>query len=149
MHNNNKNICIVGIGNTLRSDDSVGVYICHRLKKYEAPVTIITTHQLDITMAEKLSTFDVVIFVDAAVNESSFSFQLLEDSPVQPTSSSHGISAAMLAALAKKLFVTGTQFYVCAVGAEHFEMGNRLSEKTKQHADEAAALLLKWIKANR
>lgn len=76
MHNPNKNICIAGIGNTLRSDDSVGIYICNWLKKHEAPATILTTHQLDITMAETLSLFDVVIFIDAAVNESSWSFTL-------------------------------------------------------------------------
>lgn len=149
MHNPNKNICIAGIGNTLRSDDSVGIYICNWLKKHEAPATILTTHQLDITMAETLSLFDVVIFIDAAVNESSWSFTLLENDPGQLSSSLHGISAAMLAALTKQLFTTGTQFYVCAVGATHFEMGSHLSEKTKQHALEAAALLLKWIKANR
>ncbi len=145
MGSNQHSTCIVGVGNTLRSDDSVGAYICHLLKKQNAPVTIITTHQLDIAMAETISKFDVVVFVDAAVNEDEFSFQPLNDAVHQPQSSSHQINAAMLASLARQLFGAATQFYLCAVSATNFEMGSRLSEKTKQHANAAAAMLLKWI----
>lgn len=145
MGSNQRSICIVGVGNTLRSDDSVGAYICHLLKKHNAPVTIITTHQLDIAMTETISKFDVVVFVDAAINEDEFSFYPLNDTVHQPQSSSHHINAAMLASLARQLFGATTQFYLCAVGATNFELGSRLSEKTKQHANAAAAMLLKWI----
>jgi Ni,Fe-hydrogenase maturation factor len=54
----------------------------------------------------------------------------------------------MLASLAHQLFTASTTFYLCAIGASNFEMGSTLSEKTKQHAIAAAAMLLKWIKAN-
>ena len=140
--------CIVGIGNTLRSDDSAGAYVCRLLKKQQVPVTIITTQQLDIAMVEDLSKFDTVVFIDAAVDETAFSFQPLHTTPQQPQSSSHHINAAMLASLAKQLFATSTQFYLCAIGATNFEIGTTLSEKTKQHANDAAAMLLNWIKTN-
>jgi hydrogenase maturation protease len=146
--NNNTNTCIVGIGNTLRSDDSVGAYVCRLLKKQQVAATIITTQQLDIAMVEDLSKFKAVIFIDAAVNEEEFSFQLLTQTDQQPQSSSHHINAAMLASLAHQLFTASTTFYLCAIGASNFEMGSTLSEKTKQHAIAAAAMLLKWIKAN-
>lgn len=148
MSNDKKKIGIIGIGNTLRSDDSAGAYVCRLLKKQQVPVTIITTQQLDIAMVEDLSKFDTVIFIDAAIDETAFSFQHLHTTPQQPQSSSHHINAAMLASLAKQLFATSTQFYLCAIGATNFEMGTTLSEKTKQHASDAAAMLLNWIKAN-
>jgi hydrogenase maturation protease len=148
MNTSIKSTCIIGIGNSLRSDDGAGAYICSLLEEKKLPVTIITTHQLDIGMVEELSKFDRVIFVDAAANETQFSFQLLNTLSQQLQSSSHHINTAMLASLAKQLFAAPTQFYLCAVGASHFEMGSSLSEKTKYNATEAAAMLSKWIQSN-
>ncbi len=144
-----RNTCIVGIGNTLRSDDGVGAYTCQLLKEKNLPaVIIITTQQLDISMAEELSKFDSVIFIDASLQEETISFQslLVKDNP--PQSFSHHINAAMLVSLARQLFLTDTRFYICAIGAHNFEMGTRLSEKTIHNAAEAASLLAEWIQHN-
>ena len=148
MSSNKKSICIIGIGNTLRSDDGAGAYVCSLIEEKKIPVTIITTQQLDIGMVEDLAKFDAVIFIDVAVNETQFSFQLLNTHNQQLQSSSHHINTTMLASVAKQLFATTTQFYLCAVGATHFEMGSSLSEKTKHNAVEAAAMLTKWILLN-
>ena len=148
MSSDKKKIGIIGIGNTLRSDDGAGAYVCSLLEEKNLPATAIITQQLDIAMAEEFAKFDIVILVDAAANETAFSFEPLHTTPQQPQSSSHHINAAMLAGLAKQLFATKTQFYLCAIGATNFEMGTTLSEKTKQHATDAAAMLLNWIKTN-
>lgn len=74
----NKRTCIVGIGNPLRSDDGVGAYICQLLEEKNLPgVSIISTQQLDIGIAEELSKFDNVIFVDASLEEEAISEDII------------------------------------------------------------------------
>ena len=141
-----KHTCIVGIGNTLRSDDGAGAYVCRLLEDVNpAFVTIITTQQLDIGMTEDLAKFDRVIFIDASMEEDSFSFKPLEIENNPASSSSHQINAGMLVSLARQLYTTNTQFYICAIGGQNFDMGKNLSEKTTINAHEAAALIRKWI----
>ncbi len=146
MSTNNTKICLVAIGNTLRSDDGVGVYICKLIEEKNLPaVTIVTTQQPDIAMAEDLSTFDRVIFIDASLNDETISFVPLLLENVRPQSSSHHINAAMLASLVQQLFSSNTQFYICAIGASDFKMGNEISDKAKRNAAEAVLLLTEWI----
>jgi hydrogenase maturation protease len=143
-----KSTCIVGMGNSLRSDDGVAAYLCQQLEtQYGYKVTIIITQQLDMGLAEELSTFDTVIFIDASLQEESFSFKELSLENNSSSSSSHQINAAMLAALTRQLLATHTQFYICAIGAYDFEMGNNLSQKTMQNAHGAMEFISAWIRA--
>jgi hydrogenase maturation protease len=144
-----KTTCIVGIGNPLRSDDGVGAVVCQQLEEKKIPgLAVVITQQLDIGMTEDLSKFERVIFVDASLNEETISFQQLTSENNQPQSSSHHINAALLVNLTRQLFSTNTQFYMCAIGAHNFEMGNGLSETTISNANATVALLTEWIQAN-
>ena len=147
-----KTICIVGIGNSLRSDDGVGSFVCQLMEeKNPDEVTIMISQQLDMGMTEDLSKFDTVIFVDASLAGETMSFKrlYLENSQPQPQSFSHHINAATLAGLATILYSTNTQFYICAVGGNNFEMGNTLSEKTRNNALQTVSFLTEWIQLNR
>lgn len=144
-----KSTCLVGIGNILRSDDGVGNYICQLIEEKKLPaVTVITTQQLDIAMAEDLSKFDNVVLIDASLKEETISFGLLLAEEHHARAFSHQINAGMLASLTTSLFSTNTEFYICAIGARDFEMGNSLSGKAFRNATEAASLLEKWILYN-
>jgi hydrogenase maturation protease len=141
--------CLVGIGNTLRADDGVGAYVCEQISLLvQADITVITTHQLNIGMAEDLSKFDRVIFIDASLDEKTFSFKpvMMENNPTQTFS--HQINASMLAKLTQQLFFCPTAFYICAIGANDFKMGNGLSATTQSNADAAIALLAEWLQSN-
>ena len=73
---NNKSICIAGIGNTLRSDDGVGDYVCRLMEEKNLEgVSVVTMQQLDIGMTEDFIKYDTGIFVDASMEEQAFSFQ--------------------------------------------------------------------------
>lgn len=142
--------CIVGIGNPLRTDDGIGAYVCTLLEEKRIPgVHVISTQQLDTSMLEELIGFNRVIFVDAAVNIKSISFDLLSREKHHPASFSHHINAAMLAGLAEQLYAAKTQFYVCAIPAANFTMGKPMSQKAKKNATEAVALIQAWIAGNR
>lgn len=146
---NKKRTCIVGIGNSIRSDDGVGAYVCQLMEEKNLPgVTLITTQQLDIGMTEDFTKFDRVIFVDASLKDETISLQPLSLDNGQSQSFSHYINAAMLVSLAQQLYSTNTRFYVCAIGANNFEMGNGLSSTTMSNANEAVSLLTEWIQSN-
>ena len=146
---NNKSICIAGIGNTLRSDVGVGDYVCRLMEEKNLDgVSTIIMQQLDIGMTEDFIKYDIVIFVDASIEEKAFSFQPLAVENNQPQSFSHHINAAMLVSLAQVLYSASTRFYICAVGADQFEMGNTISEKTMGNALASAAFLTGWIEVN-
>src|SRR5512144_619732 len=101
----NNGTCIVGIGNTLRSDDGAGWHVCALLEEKKMPgVSIITTQQLDTAVLEELVKFTNVIFVDASQEEETILFQLITNKvhPSQP--SSHQINTTMLAGLAQQLY---------------------------------------------
>jgi hydrogenase maturation protease len=144
-----KTTCIVAIGNTLRGDDMAGDYVSNKLAEKKLPfVDVICVQQLDIGMAEDLSKFDRVIFVDASLTEKTFSFKPLnlENNPTQTFS--HQVNASILAKLIQQLFPSQTAFYICAIGATNFEMGNGLSETTQNNANAAIAWLTEWLQIN-
>src|SRR5450755_3522173 len=125
--NNKKRICIVGIGNPIRSDDGVGAYVCQLMEEKNLDgVKVIATQQLDIGMTGDFTEFDTVIFVDASLKHKTISFQPLSLENDQPQSFSHHINPAMLVNLAQILYAKSTRFYICAVGGNNFEIGNSI-----------------------
>jgi len=144
-----KRTCITGIGNTLRSDDGVGAYVCRLIEEKNLEgVTVIIVQQLDIGMTEDLTKFDTVIFVDASLKDETISFKPLALENNQPPSVSHHINAAVLTGLAKILYSANTRFYICAIGGNNFEIGHVLSEKAMDNALEAVSFLTDWIQSN-
>jgi hydrogenase maturation protease len=146
--NKNNNICIVGIGNALRSDDGVGQLVCKEIESMNFSfVDTITVQQLDTTLIESLLMYEQVVFVDASVSDDNFSFQPLSSTDENKAASfSHHINASMLASLAKQLYGSKTEFHICAIGATQFEVGTTLSEKAKSNVHAAVGMLATWIK---
>ena len=142
-----KRTCVVGIGNPLRSDDGVGPYVCQLLEEIKlSNVHFIETHQLDMGLAEELSKYDRVIFADASLELETFSFLPIQlEHHVQTQSFSHQINPSMLASLTSQLYKQNTQFYICAIGASNFEMGNLLSVSARKNVQDAVALLSQWL----
>jgi hydrogenase maturation protease len=138
-------ICLIGIGNTLRSDDGVGALICNAMEERSfSAVHIIVTQQLDMGLAEELAKFSIVIFIDASGSDTGVSFTAISNEPGVQTFTHH-INAATLAALTTKLYGPGTDFYICAVGGFNFEMGTGLSNEGRTNAEKAIELLTQFL----
>jgi hydrogenase maturation protease len=61
-------ILILGYGNTLRSDDALGVYAAHALQDFycdDAGMRVLATAQLSLDLAEDVSQAEFVLFIDA------------------------------------------------------------------------------------
>src|SRR5689334_19557114 len=64
-----KRVLVIGCGNPLRSDDSLGWHVAESLCGKYWGVDVLTQHQLTPDLAEWISKVDLVIFIDAAVGD--------------------------------------------------------------------------------
>ena len=136
---------LLGIGNTLRSDDGVAAYICARLQEQALPgVTIQTTQQLQTEFLEEFLKYDRVVVVDASVTAGAVELQRVEAGGAA-VASSHHMSLSLMAAMAQQLFGKQLQLYACAVPVLHFRMGETLSTVAQEQATKAIALLRNWL----
>jgi hydrogenase maturation protease len=142
-----RNLLIVGMGNTLRTDDGIGAFVCQEL-------SCLPLEQTEISFALELNTdwleictgFDVVIFVDAAVNgPEEVRFERVRPGASLPSRSSHYLDPETLASLVTELFRTHPVLYTCSVPAYDFNMGEGLSDKGLAKAREAVLILRQWL----
>ena len=140
-------ILIIGVGNTLRSDDGIGAYICLKIDAMHLPhVSIRIVHQLHVELIEDLLQYDSVIIADASVTEKNVEFVPLQIHETQAVSSSHHLNANMLLALVQKIHGKNIPIFLCSVRGENFEMGETLSVKAMMNADNALKMINDWIK---
>jgi Ni,Fe-hydrogenase maturation factor len=111
-------------------------------------IHIIITQQLDILLAEELSQFERVVFIDASIDEPACSLQPLRLESHQPQSFSHHINAAMLVRISQQLYAANTAFYICAIGTGNFDMGHQLSETARRNAALAVSMIIKWLQGD-
>jgi hydrogenase maturation protease len=141
-------IAIVGMGNTIRSDDGLGCYICAALEKLVLPnVVIMTVQQLDPEIVEDLLPFDKIVIVDASLTGDAVAFSELDEKMATAVASSHHMNAAMVHALARRIYGKELSLFLCAVKGENFEMGDHLSATAQKNAGEAIKILTGWIQS--
>jgi hydrogenase maturation protease len=141
--------CVIGVGNPIRNDDALGTFVCEALEKLALPrVRFLVVHQLDPAMIEDLLSFEKIVIVDAAVEGDDVAFAPLEKVESNAVASSHHVNAAMLQALALKVYNRNIQFFLCAVRGENFELGQALSQTAQKNAGEAIKLLTSWLQSS-
>ena len=128
-------ILIVAYGNPLRCDDGIAWRAADALsnKFMDSDVEILRLHQLTPELAETISHFKWVLFVDAAApshgrgdsGEIRFEKIALEVSNV--TRFSHVISAQCVIALAATLYAASPQAFLATVVGVNFDHGDVFS----------------------
>jgi hydrogenase maturation protease len=141
-------ILIVAIGNPSRGDDALGPMLLERIENaYPAEqIECIGDFQLQVEYVLDLLERRLVIFIDAAVNQSE-AYRL---SPLQAQAdhsySSHAISpAALLAAYRSTLQAEPPPSMLLAIKGKSFELGQPLSSEAQQHLSQAEQGLRAFI----
>lgn len=135
----NKQILIIGYGNTLRNDDGAGPFVAGELnRKYGNKINIIETHQLLPEIAENISKHKIIIFIDAFISDKNYEV-IVEKIELQNNyfSFSHIYSAETLMSISKELYNTNAEAYIIKIPAVDFNFGDKLSEVTKTKCFEA------------
>ena len=118
-----RRILLIGYGNPAREDDGLGPAAAMALENLSIDgLTVDADYQLTVTDAATVAEFDVVIFVDAAVEGiEPFSFGRLAPRS-QSSFSSHSISPEAVLALAEELFGAKKEAYMLAIKGYSFAM---------------------------
>jgi hydrogenase maturation protease len=124
-------VLIIAYGNPLRSDDGVAWRAADALegKFPAAEIEILRLHQLAPELAESVSRFEAVIFVDAAEGKGKPGEVRCEE--VSPsagkTSFSHQLSPSAVLDMAKGLFGASPRAFSVTLTGESFDHGEALS----------------------
>jgi hydrogenase maturation protease len=137
---------ILGVGNTLRSDDGIGTFICEQL-------AALPLHHTDISFSTDISTdwlelfasFERVVIVDACAGGETVRFGPAGSHPHPPARVSHYLDTESLPELLAALYDGVSMIYLCSVPGEDFSMGEGLSPRGQVRAEEALTLLKAWL----
>ena len=147
-------VIVVGFGNPLRKDDGVAWRLIERLQAtlptLNLPIEVDTAIYIEIPLelSEKLKDYDVVLFVDAALDME----EDVEISEVEPSPGtildSHALTPQQVLLLSKELYPESRNLkaYVLKVRAEDIGFGEELSERTSTRADLAYDTMLRFLK---
>ena len=120
---------VIGYGNESRRDDGIGRYVIEHLSKLHLPdIELQTAHQLEVELAETLTHFDRVIFVDAAIPAAPTRIQR---SVVTPTFQSHAVAHYLtppdVLSLSETLYGHVPQATLFSIRGSDFNFGSELS----------------------
>lgn len=133
---------VIGYGNTLRSDDGVGVWIADHLADLHLPdVDVKTCHQLSPELAADFGPYDTVIIVDASADGEPISVRKNIPPPEHFPSSNHNVTPELLQQIAREMFAIQVNLSVYTVRGETFEFGTTLSAPVKERAMQTIALV--------
>lgn len=147
-------LLVLAVGNPSRGDDALGPRLIDRLGETELEaqgnVELLTDFQLQVEHAIDLEGRQAVLFVDAARPGVARGVEL---SPLQPSerlgARSHALTAAEVLQIALQLHDRAPTAWQLALEGECFELGADLSALAQHHLEQAVALVLEWVQAQR
>lgn len=139
-HSHASDTLVIGYGNTLRSDDGVGVRVVEKVEELKLPgVRTLVCQQLSPEHAEPISRARVVIFVDAALDAP----KEVQLRPLDPGATSqlmaHAADPRTMLALARDVFGRVPKAWWLTIPAEKMEFGETLSPVAQRGCAEAIA----------
>ena len=141
-------ILVIGYGNQSRQDDGAGWLVIERLTALGLPdVELQVAHQLEVDVAETVSRFDLVIFVDAAVSDVPLA---VTRTVVRPNPEfravSHSMAPAEVLALCRTLYGKEPQGMLFSIRGEDFGFGMTVSPAVEDAANEVVRMIVKEVR---
>ena len=147
-------ILIIGIGNSLRSDDGVGWHVAHELSAQMSAndVDVIPLQQLMPEIAEPVSRAEKVLFVDAVEGGKPGTLRAQQIVPaVESRLDSHHLTPASVLKLALDLYNRCPQAFLLTVVGESFGPGENFSATVADalpSVRDAMERFLSWARKN-
>ena len=122
-------ILIIGYGNTLRGDDGLGCAVAQMLTRSDLRIAL--RHQLTPDLAETISQYDLVIFIDANSNipPGRIDRQTIHPHATNQAGLNHHLGPEQLLAVAETLYGHVPQAYTFSIGGEFWGFSQSLSPK--------------------
>lgn len=142
-------VLIVGYGNSLRSDDGVGVAVAEALAEQyrdDADVRVMAAIQLTPELASDIADAQHVLFVDAAAEGRPGTIQKF---PITAGDTgqlqTHHCTPGALLHLADQLYDRAADAMLLTISAESFEPGPKLSSPVEERVPDAIALAKRLV----
>ena len=144
-------ILVIGYGNQSRRDDGAGWLVIERLAALDLPdVELHVAHQLEVDVAETISRFDVVIFVDAAVMDGPHAVTrtLVHPNPEScpAVAGSHHMTPADVLALCRTVYGKEPQVMLFSIRGHDFNFGMTVSPAVEDAANEVVQQIMQIVK---
>lgn len=135
-------VLIIGYGNSLRADDSLGWDVAVQLFRtnHSPDVQILPCHQLTPELAEPVGRSELVLFIDCAREGVAGEFRCDElRCETEPGSFTHDLSPTGLLDLASQLFGSSPRAFLLSISGEKFEAGASMSQKVRARVPDLTA----------
>ena len=126
---NSQSSLVIGYGNEWRGDDGLGPAVAREVERLGLPgVRVLTTHQLLPELAEELSHFERVVFIDARIDDSTAPVTVERLSAVGgPLPITHHCHPQFLLGMTAAAFEHAPLAWLVSVQGEQFDLGETLS----------------------
>ena len=140
---------VIGYGNDSRNDDGAGWFVVAELRKRGLPgVTCETAHQLEVDFAETIRDYDRVVFVDAAIPESTRAWWREDIVPgFQSHAVAHFLTPADVLGLSRTLYGRAPSGVLFSIRGHDFNFGTTLSSSTHAAALEVISAITELLHA--
>ena len=147
-----KRVLVYGYGNPGREDDGLGNEMVKMIQNWidEHKLGCMTTdsnYQLNIEDAEKMSEWDIVVFVDASKDEKlhEYTFTEVEPSDAKVEFTMHAVSPSYVRHLCEKLFNKTPETYVLAIKGYEWDFKEGLSDCAKLNLEQSFQYLTRKL----
>jgi len=139
-------LLVIGYGNTLRQDDSVGPRVAERIEALHLPgVRTLICGQLSPEHAESIAHARVTVFVDAVKGAP----RHVRLQPVKPGKSTqlmaHAAEPATMLALARDVYGHAPQAWMVPIPALRMGFGTNISVTAQRGIDDATRTITRFV----
>ena len=137
---------IIGCGNSTRRDDGLGIYAANLLKNRLENASLTIYQQLDISLAETIVNYDLIIFVDAGMIDEPFRIKKITANPARPNAAYTNVtSISEILDIAEKLYHKVPLCYAVIIKGYDFSFGERLTEKGRAACKDAVSAVIELL----
>lgn len=137
-----KKIVLIGFGNEFRRDDGLGIKLLDLINEEIPKIKI---QELSIDILDDIKEFEIIIFIDAALEGEAINFKKIEkEAKFSPLT--HHISPEELLIWAENINKKSYEFYLLSIRGYDFDFGEEISEKAKKNLFKAKEYLENFLK---
>jgi hydrogenase maturation protease len=133
---------VYGFGNPGKEDDGLGIALADNLELERMPgVTVEKNYQLNIEDALTVAEHDLVVFVDASINDiDGFRFSALRPEP-EVSFTTHAMSPGSILALCNRLYEKKPPAYLLEIKGLSWNMHEEISKEAQPNLNAASHFL--------
>ncbi len=144
-----KDLLVIGVGNTLREDDGVGIYLVNRLNNhFSFRLNCMEVYEPDVILAQKIAEFENLLIIDAMIMDNDSPFKLISVEPAKSFAPSgfvtHIFDWSIILAMSNEFFGNAPKSEILGVSAFYFGFSESISPSCNDNAEKTFDFLVQY-----